>query len=432
MTGSTVVFLGRVLVDSGEGWGTGPARVLIEESLLNVPKDLREVEIDTSAGTSCYYRLKAGERYVVFAARRDGLPVRLRIGGCSNTFPLQGHEHILDALRSKAQGGPSRLVGAVLRSSGAYTHEDGVPGALVVAISPTARYQVLADASGGYEIRDIAPGRYEIEVSKSGFVPDAEYNSRWSGRFELNKATNTWEPDKSEPAGSVLVGERSCQVWDLGMWPRGRISGTVRSNTGSPLGGVTVQAFALDRRGEQESRPLRTGTTDGAGKYLIEPLPGGEYVVGVNAERYRDMEPYPPTVFAGDSRRSTTTHISVTDGQETADIGLTLPAKRTATTLRVTVLAPGGAPYAGAVVSLENLVGVQRWCSKDGTSLEGAAEVPVYVGEQYVVKAWASSSVGGGSGREYFYLGGSSRVDVAAEHPVAVVVLAPRRLRDKY
>jgi len=235
MAGSTVVFLGRVLVDSGEGWGTGPARVLIEGSLLNVPKDLREVEIDTSAGTSCYCRLKARERYVVFADKPDALPVRLKIGGaCTNTFPLQGNERILDALRNQARGGPSRLVGAVRRSGGAYTNEGGVPGAVVTARSPTARYEALADASGGYEIRDIAPGRYQIEVSKSGFVPNAEYNNRWPGHMVLNKATNTLEPDESEPRGSVLVGERSCEVWDLGMWPRGRISGTVRSKTGSP------------------------------------------------------------------------------------------------------------------------------------------------------------------------------------------------------
>src|SRR5260370_29585500 len=88
MSGDTVVFLGRVLVDSGEGVGTGPARVLVEEALFNVPPDLREVEISTSAGTSCYYRLKAGERYVIFAQKQHGPQVRLSVGGCSHTVPL--------------------------------------------------------------------------------------------------------------------------------------------------------------------------------------------------------------------------------------------------------------------------------------------------------------------------------------------------------
>ncbi len=120
MSGDTVVFLGRVLVDSGEGVGTGPARVLVEEALFNVPPDLRGVEISTSAGTSCYYRLKAGERYVIYARKQDGPQDRLFVSGCSNTFPLQGKEHILDALRNKSRGGPSRMVGTVRRSSGSY------------------------------------------------------------------------------------------------------------------------------------------------------------------------------------------------------------------------------------------------------------------------------------------------------------------------
>ena len=39
---STTVFVARVLVDSGEGWGTGLARVMIEEPLFNVPQDLSD------------------------------------------------------------------------------------------------------------------------------------------------------------------------------------------------------------------------------------------------------------------------------------------------------------------------------------------------------------------------------------------------------
>ena len=65
----TVVFVARVVVDSGDGWGKGPARVVVEEPIWNVSKDLREAEINTAAGTSCYYHLEAGERYVIIAVK---------------------------------------------------------------------------------------------------------------------------------------------------------------------------------------------------------------------------------------------------------------------------------------------------------------------------------------------------------------------------
>jgi len=134
----TAVFVGRVLVDSGEGWGTGPARVLIEEKLFHVADGLEEVDIATGSGTSCYRRLKAGERYVIFASKSGE---RLSVGGCNPTFSLAGNEHILNALRNKARGGPPRLVGLVRRSDGPYSHGSGIGGVRVAARSEVPRYR---------------------------------------------------------------------------------------------------------------------------------------------------------------------------------------------------------------------------------------------------------------------------------------------------
>jgi hypothetical protein len=431
MGGSTVVFLGRVLVDSGEGWGTGPARVLIEEELLNVPKDLHEVEIHTSAGTSCYYRLKQGERYVIFAQKLDGVPVRLAIGACSNTFQLEGNGHVLDALRNKSRAGPSTLVGTVRRSSGSYSNNGVVAGASIVAQSATNRYEALSNASGAYQLWGVVPDRYQLEVTKPGFVPDQKFNQRWSGRLIANEATKTIGPDETEPRGSVLIGARSCEVWDLSMWPRGRISGTVRSATGEPLSGLTVQAFAFDKKNKRESSPLRTGKTDDLGRYTIEPLPGGEYVIGVNAETYRDMDPYPPTVFRRDKDSSDASRVMMADGAETPNIDFVMPAKRVATTLKVQVTGPGGGPYAGATVTLKNLAGVERWDSTEETSREGIIEIPVYIGEQYVVGATAFDVAVRGKDRKYDYLGGSSRVDITKQGATVLVVLVPKRFSEE-
>src|SRR5262249_20128465 len=108
--GSTVIFVARVLVDSGEGMGTRPARVAIEEALQNVPPGLRETQINTSFGTSCYRPLKAGEKYVILTEARS-----YSVSFCSPSFQLYGNEHILDALRNAIRGGPSSLVGTVLK-----------------------------------------------------------------------------------------------------------------------------------------------------------------------------------------------------------------------------------------------------------------------------------------------------------------------------
>ena len=421
MSGSIAVFAGRVLVDSGEGMGTGPARVSIEETLLNVPKDLREIEVDASAGTSCYYRLKAGERYVIFADVHDGPPVRYSIGGCTNTFRLQGNGHILDALRNKAQGGPSRLLGSVRRSSDAYSADAPIPGARVVARSSGEEYETLSDGLGRFEIRGMAPARYALEVSKTGFVPDTKFNHRWSGIFTRHKTSDTVERVETQPAGSISIGEKSCEVRDLRMWPHGRITGTVTSVGGQPLPGVTVQAFVIDNKGERGSSPLQSGKTDATGKYLIEPLPGGNYFVGVNAEKYHDTEPYPPTFFVASVSTTAPSQIHVTDGDETAAVNLTLPPERIPATLRVQFAATKGEPFTVTLVLLENLAGIQRWASRTESEPGGVFNVPVYQGEQYVVKAFAFVD----HTEKWVYLQGSSRIDISEKQPMVVVFLHP-------
>lgn len=140
--------------------------------------------------------------------------------------------------------------------------------------------------------------------------------------------------------------------------------------------------------GERESSALRTARTDIEGKYTIEPLPGGDYVVGVNAEKYLDGDPYPPTVFSREKGSSAAARVPISDGGEAKGIDLVLPAPRKATVLRVEVRGPKGAPYQGALVSLENLAGIQRWYSvKRKSDDRGMLEVPAYIGEQYIVKA---------------------------------------------
>jgi hypothetical protein len=425
--GSTIVFAGRVLIDSGEGWGNRPARVLVEERLLNVPRELVEVEVDSNAGTSCYFRLKAGERYVLYAGTSKSNPKRLRVGPCSGSFAIRGNEHILDALRNKANGGPSRILGKVYKSTGAYSKEDAVGSAVVTARSDEATYQTLTDAFGWYEMLGVAPGDYHLSASKEGYLPDFEFNMRSAGG-RINLETKSVETDRRK-LSAVSVREASCAVRDLSMWANGRISGKVTNQAGTSLTGVTVQAFSFDKRGERESRPIQTATTDGEGRYLIQPLPAGDYVVGVNFEKYRDADPYPPTFYHGGGSSSEPVRVHVQESEGVDAIDLVLPPKRDETVLRVVVVGPNGSPHLGATVTLENLAGQQRWYSRESKHVDGVTEIPVYVGEKYVVNAFSFKPFQD-LDRASYYLNGSTRIDVTQERPSVVVVLRPKPYRE--
>jgi hypothetical protein len=420
MSGDTVVFVARVTVDSGEGWGTGPARVVVEEGLHNAPKEMEQVQVNTAAGTSCYRRLQAGERYVIFAGQHDGT---LYSGGCSGTFEVRGNEHILDALRSQARGGPSRLTGTVLRSTGRYSHDGAIAGASVTADSGAARYEAFTDPAGRYEFRGIAPGKYQLSVAKASFAPDEEYNGRWQGRMIHDPATDKWEPD---PDGtSIFVAESRCEIRNLSMSPDNRISGIVRDRNGTPLAGITVQGFEFDNKRQRESSPLRTSTTDAYGRYTLDRLPGADYAVGVNAETYHDRDAYPPTFYETGEGAARSMRVHVTEGQEVRGVDLVLPPKRTPATLRVQVLRPDGTPLAGETVQWENEAGVQRGSSEDKTNDDGWLEIKVYVGEKYVIK----SSHYSGRSAEFDYLEGASALTVTVDRQSVTLLMAGKRFK---
>lgn len=403
MSGATVAFLARVIVDTGDGWGTRPARVAIEEPLLNVPGGLKEIEIDSGAGTSCNFSFKKDLEYVVFASKVDGPGFRLRVGGCSNTFALAGNEYILDALRNQARAGTSRLIGVVRLRNGRDAQDGLLDGAKVTARSDTSTYETTTNAAGVYELLGLVPGTYHLDVAKPGFAPYPE------------------DGDRSSSPATVLIADRACTLQLLSMSARGRILGTVTDQAGRPLSAINVQAFEVDIHGEPDNRPIRTALTDQTGKYAIEPLPAGDFLIGVNAEPRVDREANVPTT------RPTIVHLS--RGAQATNINLTLPPKRVATTLEVEVRGPGGTPYAGAAVSLENLAGVQRFAFDDHTSADGAMKLPVYLGESYIVRAIAFGPPAHDAKEQYDYLEGTGRVDVGHQTPRIVVMMSPRYSR---
>jgi len=392
MTGSAIAFVARVLSE-----GSGRARVAVEEPLLNVPQDLHEIDVETLFSINCDYHLHTGERHVLFAKAEPGTEDKVSVRACSSSFNVQGNEHILDALRNKSNSGPPRLVGTVLRNTGLYAHDGVVAAATVIAESAAMRQEVMTDASGHYEIRGLAQGSYRLEVSKPGFLPDSA----------------------GANPGTVVLDAGSCEVRDLSMWPNGRISGTARSRQGELLSGVTMQAFGFDDgTAKRQPAPLREITTDGAGRYTLDRLPKGDYVVGVNAQMYEDVDDCPPTIYT--TGRGDSTRVHVPDGEETKDVDLVLPPKRVPATLRIITVVKGS-PSGGVRVTLSNLDGELRWDSNERTNGDGWIEASVYIGEEYVVDAEEFLDRLPHRGRQG--PAGMARVRVTEEHQSVVVVL---------
>ena len=191
----------------------------------------------------------------------------------------------------------------------------------MVAEADGMRHEAIADGAGHYELRGLATGRYNVEVLKTGYVAGPS-------------------PDR----GTVLLSKNSCAVWDLGMWPNGKIAGTIRAHDRRAMGGVTVQAF-----GPRQTRFAISGPD---GRYILDRLPEGDYTIGVNAVPNDDVGPYPATLYSN--------RVHVAELATVGGIDLVLPLKRVATKLQVNAVGPDGTPYRGAVVTVDNTARERR------------------------------------------------------------------------
>jgi Carboxypeptidase regulatory-like domain len=376
-----IAFLGRVVVDSGEGLGERPAQLVIEEVLRGLPKDLKTISVNSEYGNSCHFRLKLGERYVVFGDRSFGDesgPTMVSTGACTKSFNLRGNEHVLDALRNTLSNGEPRLLGRVYRASPGVYPENGLPGVVVTLDRDGVTRTVTTDVLGNYEFRTLEPGRYRIGVERSGFLPDDQYNLRWSGEMRLDRIPG------DSPRGTVLIPSLGCEIWSLRMWHNGRISGTIRDIEGQPVRAVRVQVFGIDTRNEVESLPLHDVLTDNAGHYQIDRIPPGEYVIGINAKKYRDEEAYPPTVFPRGWNREEAQRLRIEESGEVNGIDLRLLPKREEFPILVRVVDSAGKPMRRKRVFLQSDDGVERSISKD-TDVQGEVVIIGYRGEEYTV-----------------------------------------------
>jgi len=214
LKGTEVVFLGRVVQDTGtSNWGERPGRLVVEDALHGLPKDLKEVRVDTMAQTSCYMPLAMGERYVIYGSRDKSDPNLIHYHACSYSFRLRGNELLYDALRLTEDGGPSTLVGVLRKEIGKYETQPAPGGIRVIAENQGQRHETQTSADGYFAFRSIAPGGWRVSEDSPGLVQVEGYDS---------------------PGGSITVPARGCEVQSLRAVSAGRISGVIVNSSGKP------------------------------------------------------------------------------------------------------------------------------------------------------------------------------------------------------
>jgi protocatechuate 3,4-dioxygenase beta subunit len=219
----------------------------------------------------------------------------------------------------------------------------GPPGAIGSAVTTT-------DDDGGFEIRDITPGQFDISASKAGYTQVDESGRQVTpfGSSGFGAAGFTRSFDLA--AGSV---ERV----DLRLARFGALTGRLSDENGDPIQDASVQALQVkyeDGRRWLVPANFSGGSTDDLGRYRIHDLAPGRYIVSaVTAGQVQrdDVSGYARTFYPGSSSVAEAQFVSIGLSQEITGVDFALTRAPTVT-IAGTALDAAGARVTAGVVDL--------------------------------------------------------------------------------
>ncbi len=205
------------------------------------------------------------------------------------------------------------------------------------------------DAEGRFEIKELAAGRYNVMVTKGGFVT-AQFGQR-----RPNEPGTPIELSEAQAADKV----------NFALTRGGVISGRLVDDGGEPMSGtqVTAMRYAFvsgTRRLMQAQSEGGNDRTDDQGGFRLFGLPPGDYFVSaVNRNmgfiaadlNNTEADGFAPTYFPGTPNMSEATRITLKTGQEMSGANFAMIVARLAR-VRGRALNSRGEPVSSAMMAL--------------------------------------------------------------------------------
>jgi hypothetical protein len=203
-----------VVLVTAESLASNPAfsiaDAVVEAAWKGIEKESMSVQLlsFTQAGKGTFV---PGTRYVVFGSwkQMDGKNM-IFFSCCSGNLELPKDQRKHELLRRTITGNRTAVFGQAL--DGDYGAR-GLEGVVISARKGAQLYEALSDQDGMFQLLDLEPGRYEIQMSKPGYSTKDRWGKR-VGKFRVAGA-------KSEPLteDTVFLSNGRCEDYPFHFHP---------------------------------------------------------------------------------------------------------------------------------------------------------------------------------------------------------------------
>lgn len=376
---STVaVFLAEVLEGTGDqryNRDQPPARVRVLETFAGLEPSQSELLVNPSLGTSCQFRLRAGEQWLIIGSKKSDVltgtsHADIYTSGCSSSFPIAHFPKLFSALRTSFTKGQESIAGKARVSKGRFQAGRAAAALRITATDGEAVHHASANADGEFEFVDVSPGTWTLSVADQDYVLE----SIW-------------------PAKEIEIPAGGCAYRQVAVYPNGQIEGVVTDASGLAVEGVPVQAFIRDLRDEFASNPLRESITDANGAYRLRGLPEGEVIIAVNGNLYKDTHARPPVFYPGVTTREAANPVLLTEGGIRSDVNFTVQPPRRPTRIAADATLEDGSRPERVYFQMTDPLGRTRASASWDLSQPNPAlplVIPAFAGQQYHLTARAT------------------------------------------
>jgi len=193
--------------------------------------------------------------------------------------------------------------------------------------NPRSGYSTQTDGSGHFAIQKVEPGRYRLQVQRTGYL------------------TQFYQEDPSARRGAVLALNPGSNVPDLlfRMVPSAIISGRITDEDGEPIPHVMIEAIRRNTwEGRRQLQIYGQAQTNDLGEFRLSELAKGRYFLRAKFHEYWRLAPkeavdqgpssqtgYAPVYFPGTTDEARAIPIDLARGEEISSVNFTLIPLRT-------------------------------------------------------------------------------------------------------